>query len=48
MQERLAQLAAIGREEGRADPPKPGPRLGIAVAVFLAVFAGTLFVFLRV
>ena len=48
VQERLAALAAIGREEGRADPPRSSSRLGLAAAVFLAVFAGMLFVFLRV
>jgi heat shock protein HtpX len=47
VQERLAALAAIGREEGRADPPSSSSRLGLAAAVFLAVFAGMLFVFLH-
>jgi heat shock protein HtpX len=47
VQERLAALAAIGREEGRADPPTSSSRLGLAAAVFLAVFAGMLFVFLH-
>lgn len=48
LQERLAELAAIGREEGEADPPKAGPRLGLAAAVFVAVFVGMLFVLLQV
>jgi heat shock protein HtpX len=48
VQERLAELAAIGREEGRADPPRGSPRLGLAAAVFLAVFAGMLVVLMRV
>jgi len=47
VQERLAALAAIGRKEGRADPPTSSSRLGLAAAVFLAVFAGMLFVFLH-
>jgi heat shock protein HtpX len=47
VQERLAALAAIGREEGRADLPTSSSRLGLAAAVFLAVFAGMLFVFLH-
>jgi heat shock protein HtpX len=42
VQERLAALGAIGREEGRADPPGSSWGLGLAVAVFLAVFAGML------
>lgn len=47
VQERLAALAAIGRKEARADPPTSSSRLGLAAAVFLAVFAGMLFVFLH-
>jgi heat shock protein HtpX len=47
VQERLAALAAIGREEARADPPTSSSRLGLAAAVFLVVFAGMLFVFLH-
>jgi heat shock protein HtpX len=42
VQKRLAALGAIGREEGRADPPRSSSGLGLAVAVFLAVFAGML------
>jgi heat shock protein HtpX len=42
VQERLAALGAIGREEGRADPPRSNSGFGLAVAVFLAVFAGML------
>ena len=47
VQERLAQLAEIGREEGRVDPPRSEPRLGLAAAAFLVVFAAMLFVFLH-
>jgi heat shock protein HtpX len=48
LQERLAALAALGREEGLADRPASGPRLGLVAAVFLLVFAGMLFLFLHV
>jgi heat shock protein HtpX len=47
VQERLAELAAIGREEGRADLPRSSPGLGLAAAVFLAVFAGMLVLLMR-
>ena len=47
VQERLAALGAIGREEGRADPPRSRSGLGLAVAVFLAVFAGMLVLLMR-
>jgi heat shock protein HtpX len=47
VQERLAKLAAIWSEEGRADPPRSSPRLGVAAAVFLAVFAGMLVLLMR-
>jgi heat shock protein HtpX len=47
VQERLAALGAIGREEGRADPARSSSGLGLAVAVFLAVFAGMLVLLMR-
>ena len=46
VQERLAQLASIGREEGKAEPPPPRARFGLAAAVFVVVFAVALLVFL--
>jgi hypothetical protein len=48
VQERLAQLASIGREEGTAEPPPRRARLGLAAAVFVVVFAVALVVFLYV
>ena len=48
VQERLNALAVIGRDVGRADPPRAGARLGLAAAVFLAVFVVMLVVFLHV
>jgi heat shock protein HtpX len=47
VQERLVALGAIGREEGHADPPRSSSGLGLAVAVFLAVFAGMLVLLMR-
>ena len=47
VQERLVALGAIGREEGRADPPRSRSGLGLAVAVFFAVFAGMLVLLTR-
>jgi heat shock protein HtpX len=48
LQERLAQLASIGREEGKAEPPPPRARFGLAAAVFVVVFAVALLVLLYV
>jgi hypothetical protein len=48
VQERLAALGTIGREEGRADPPRSSSGLGLAVAVFLAVFSGMLVLLIRI
>jgi hypothetical protein len=47
VQERIAQLSEIGREEGRPEPVAGRPRIVLAAAVFLAVFAGMLIVFMR-
>ena len=47
VEERIAQLSEIGREEGRAEPPSRRPRIGLSAAVFVAVFAGMLVVFMR-
>jgi heat shock protein HtpX len=48
VQERLAQLAAIGREEGAAEQPHAESHVGLAAAVFVAVFVGMLVIFLHV
>jgi heat shock protein HtpX len=47
VQERISQLAAIGREEGRAAPPSSRSPVALAAVVFLAVFAGMLVLFMR-
>jgi heat shock protein HtpX len=47
VQERIAQLAEIGRREGEAEPPPTRPHLGLAAAVFAVVFVAMLVVFLR-
>jgi hypothetical protein len=45
--ERIARLAEIGREEGRAEMPSRRAQVGLAAVVFVAVFAGMLLVFMR-
>lgn len=46
VQERIAQLSEVGREEGRSQTPRR-PRVGLSAVVFVAVFAGMLVVFMR-
>ena len=48
VQERIAELAAIGREEGEAEPPRPRAQLGLAAVVFVVVFALALLVLTQV
>ncbi len=49
VQERIAQLSEVGREEARSQAPRRCSRIGLSpVAPFVAVFAGTLVVFMRV
>jgi hypothetical protein len=48
VQERIASLGQIARDEGEAQRPSRRPRLGLAAVVFVAVFAEMLLVFMRV